>query len=146
MFCESVTSIHPSGIVPVWKFLAALGLKMRPILALSALLSTTLAQYNNPTGSSSTSTKSASTALQTITVGKGGSTKFDPESLVVSPGSKVVFEFYPGHHSVVQGSFDKPCSPSSNLAFYSGFVDSDSGPAVSRLLAPKTPLTYSSQY
>jgi plastocyanin len=110
---------------------------MLPILALSALLPVALAQYNYPAGSSSsaatvaTPTKQASSALQTITVGKNG-LKFDPESLVVASGSKVVFEFYPGHHSVVQGSFDKPCSPSSGLAFYSGFVDATNGPAVSR--------------
>lgn len=113
---------------------------MLSILVFSALLPVVLAQYNYPAGSSSaavvaTPIKQASTALQTITVGKGGRLNFDPESLVVASGSKVVFEFYPGHHSVVQGSFDKPCSPSSGLAFYSGTVDSNNGPAVSRLLS-----------
>lgn len=108
---------------------------MRLILAVSALLPLALAQYNNAAGTSNgvaTAVKQISAATQTVTVGKGGTVKFNPESLVVAPGSKVVFEFYPGHHSVVQGSYDSPCSPSSNLAFYSGYVDSDSGPAVSR--------------
>lgn len=105
-------------------------LTMRLILTLSTFLSLTFA-HSPSESSNSTVTNSASPSLQTITVGKGGTSKFDPESLAVPPGSKVVFEFYPGHNSVVQGSFDKPCSPSSNLAFYSGYVDSDSGPAVS---------------
>lgn len=108
------------------------------VLALAALLPLALAQYGNNGGGGSSSSHSAhvatptATALQTIAVGQGGNLKFSPESLVVAMGSSVVFEFYPGHHSVVQGSFDKPCSPSSGLAFYSGFVDSSSGPAVSK--------------
>jgi plastocyanin len=106
------------------------------VLALAALLPLALAQYGSNGGKSSSSSvlvaTSTATALQTITVGQGGNLKFSPESLVVAMGSKVVFEFYPGHHSVVQGSFDKPCSPSSGLAFYSGFVDTSSGPAVSK--------------
>ncbi|TID25060.1 extracellular serine-rich protein [Venturia nashicola] len=104
---------------------------MRTILALLAFVSVALAHHDHilVPGNSSTATTSAPSPLQTITVGKDGSNRFDPESLEVTPGSKVVFEFYPGHNSVVQGSFDKPCSPQSNVAFYSGYVDSVSGPA-----------------
>ncbi|KAE9987585.1 hypothetical protein EG328_002226 [Venturia inaequalis] len=101
---------------------------MRFILAPSAFLSVVLAQSNDASAKSSTATTivAVPSSLQTVTAGKGGVKRFDPESLVVPPGSKVVFQFYPGHNSVVQGSFDKPCSPSSNVAFYSGDVDSDS--------------------
>ncbi|QDS75394.1 hypothetical protein FKW77_002894 [Venturia effusa] len=104
---------------------------LRPFLVgLSTLLSFTRAQNGSPTvPSSPTVASSPNSPLHTIAVGKDGTTKFDPEISVVTPGSKVVFQFYPGHHSVVQGSFDKPCSPTSNLAFYSGKVDIDSGPA-----------------
>jgi plastocyanin len=108
------------------------------IFAFSALLPIAFAQYNNPAGSSSSaavvasSTKQASAATHTVTVGQGGNLKFSPESLSVAIGSTVVFEFYPGSHSVIQGSFDKPCSPASGLSWYSGVINSNSGPAVSK--------------
>ena len=80
---------------------------------------------------------SAASSTQTITVGQNGLT-FSPNSVVVAPGKSVVFQFYPGNHSLVEGSFDKPCQPLSSTSFYSGFVDSSSGPAVS-LLFSNTP-------
>lgn len=115
---------------------------MRFILALSLSFSITLAQNNNPPGNNSTATTPASPALQTVTVGKDSTNKFDPDSLTVSAGSKVVFEFYPGHHSVVQGTFNKPCSPLSNVAFFSGYVDINNGSAVG---PPSISLKFSSQ-
>jgi len=80
------------------------------------------------TGTAPTATSGASSSTPTITVGQNGLT-FNPSSVVVAPGHSVVFQFYPGNHSVVQGSFDTPCQPLSGTGFYSGFVDSSSGPA-----------------
>jgi plastocyanin len=75
--------------------------------------------------------------MQTVSVGKNGFT-FTPDSLVVAAGKQVVFQFYPGDHSVVQAAFDTPCQPANASSFGSGFVNSDSGPAV-RTLPHLTP-------
>ncbi|KIW04749.1 uncharacterized protein PV09_04475 [Verruconis gallopava] len=107
----------------------------------SFLLAPSLAQYNyGASGLSSTSsststaksqasaTSSAAAEVQTVTLGQNG-LKFSPESLVVSPGNKVVFEFYPGGHAVAQSSFQAPCVPQDASSIFSGFIDSSSGPA-----------------
>jgi len=102
---------------------------------LLALIPFAIAQYGNsaPSSSSSSSgpassTASGSSSVQTITVGQNGFT-FNPDSVVVAAGKKVVFQFYPGDHSVNQASFDAPCQPSNGSGFASGFVNSNSGPA-----------------
>jgi len=108
---------------------------MKLSFALASILPSVLAQYGggggaatSSTSAAATSTSSSSSSVQTITLGKSGLT-FDPESVVVAPGKQVVFQFYPGDHGVAEGSFSAPCKPSGTNAFYSGFVDSSSGPA-----------------
>jgi len=107
------------------------------LFLLCVLLPSSLAQYGNSGGASSaqssstaqpSATSSASSSVQTVQVGEDG-LKFDPQSLVVAPGNTVVFEFYPGNHSVVQSSFEAPCKPANSSSFFSGFIDSSSGPA-----------------
>jgi plastocyanin len=99
-----------------------------------ALIPFVAAQYGNSGASSSSSsakaspTASASSSAQTVMVGQNGFT-FSPDSVVVAQGKSVVFQFYPGDHSVVQGSFDNPCQPANSSGFASGFVNSNSGPA-----------------
>jgi len=108
-----------------------------PVLAV--LPSVALAQYGNAGGSATTSTKgaaavasstaSASGSAQTVTVGKGGFT-FSPDSIVATPGGKVVFMFAGGFHSATQGAFDTPCQPlSGTTGVNSGFVDAKTAPA-----------------
>jgi len=56
----------------------------------------------------------------------------------VAPGNNIVFQFYPGHHSVTQSSFSDPCHPLSANSIYSGFVDSSDGPAAQDFTVPIT--------
>lgn len=58
------------------------------------------------------------------------SLRYTPNVTTAAPGDYVVFHFYPGHHNVVQGSFNDPCQPmTGDGGFYSGFIDSESGEA-----------------
>lgn len=58
-------------------------------------------------------------------------TAFWPNDIKAAPGDKIEFMFWPESHSVVQGSFDNPCWPSDDNAFFSGYVPSSNGMAVS---------------
>jgi len=112
---------------------------MVSLLYLLCLAPSVLAQYGD-TGSSTTSaaattTSSAASSTQTIAVGQNG-LQFSPNSVVVAPGKTVVFQFYPGNHSLVEGSFDSPCQPLSSSSFFSGFIDSSSGPAPNAFTIP----------
>jgi plastocyanin len=111
---------------------------MAVLFYLLCALPLAFAQYGGGSASTTSSaaastTSSGASSVQTITVGQSG-LKFSPESVVVAPGKSVVFQFYPGNHSVIQSAFDTPCAPANASAFFSGFVDSSSGPAVSILL------------
>ncbi|KAF7133704.1 hypothetical protein CNMCM5793_005002 [Aspergillus hiratsukae] len=75
--------------------------------------------------STSTST-SATSAVHTVDVGENGLT-FSPDTLSVSPGSKVEFHFFAGNHSVAQAAFSNPCHPLSQSSFFSGFVPATNG-------------------
>ncbi|GIJ86464.1 hypothetical protein Asppvi_005353 [Aspergillus pseudoviridinutans] len=98
-----------------------------------------------PTSTSTASTSTSSTsAVQSVDVGDGGFT-FDPDTLSVSPGSKVEFHFYPGNHSVVQAAFSNPCQPLSQSSFFSGFIPdtSEESPEVFTLTVNDTnPIWY----
>ncbi|KAF4216352.1 hypothetical protein CNMCM8980_005261 [Aspergillus fumigatiaffinis] len=65
-------------------------------------------------------------AVHTVDVGEHGLT-FDPDTLTVSPGSKVEFHFYPSSHSVAQAAFSKPCHPLNESSFYSGTIPATDG-------------------
>jgi len=71
----------------------------------------------------STATASAASSSGTITVevGNGGIT-FKPDSVTAAVGTKIKFMFYPENHSVAQSTFAKPCVPSGDTAFFSGFI------------------------
>lgn len=66
-----------------------------------------------------------SAATIDIDVGEDG-LSFSPNSTTAAKDDTVIFHFYPGKHSVVEGSFDSPCAPLAN-GFYSGYLDSSSG-------------------
>lgn len=113
--------------------LCTLLLSCLPLVALSE------AQYGGGGGGDSattttsaemaTETASSSSGIHTVDVGEDGFV-FTPDSLNVAPGGKVEFHFYPGNHSVAQASFDNPCHPMSNDAFFSGFVSPSNGESV----------------
>jgi len=79
--------------------------------------------WNTP-GNSAASSTGGKTHM--ISVGVDGLT-FSPDTLEANVGDKVMFMFWPEEHSVVQGSFDEPCWPSSDQAFFSGYVPVKSG-------------------
>lgn len=91
--------------------------------------------YGTPSSASSSSSASSTTAssgsLQTVTVAKGGSFAFSPDTLTVASGSQLVFQFDSTAHSVTQSSFDQPCQPISPAGINSGFSTTTSGPNVS---------------
>jgi len=94
------------------------------------------AQYGGGDSSTSSSassaaastTASSSSSVQTVAVGQNGLT-FSPNSLTVAPGKQVVFQIYPGGHSVTQGDMNNPCQPANGSAFWSGTINSNSGPS-----------------
>ncbi|KAE8552278.1 hypothetical protein EYB25_006172 [Talaromyces marneffei] len=110
--------------------------KSIPILCLFSLVS---AQYGNPGGSGAntvttssllpSSTTATSSAVQTVTVGRGGLI-FSPDTLTVSPGGKVEFQFVSGDHSVTQSTFADPCHPVNETSLSSGIISAGGGPPV----------------
>jgi len=104
---------------------------------LISLLPLALAQYNYgtttnapaSTSAPASSTSAAAGSIATVAVGQNGFT-FSPDTLTAAVGSKIVFQIYPGGHSVTQGDFSTPCQ-SNSTGFNSGFVNSNSGPASS---------------
>jgi len=56
-----------------------------------------------------------------------GDTVFTPGTIHAAKGDMVEFSFWPMNHSIVQASFDKPCTPIDDNAFYSGFVPVSKG-------------------
>jgi len=103
--------------------------------ALFLVVPAVLAQYGGG-GSSASSTSSAaasttsssSSSVQTVAVGQNG-LSFSPNSLTVAPGKQVVFQFYPGGHSVAEGDPNNACQPANASSFWSGTINSNSGPA-----------------
>lgn len=76
--------------------------------------------------------QSTSSSLQVVTVGENGNLRYSPESITAAVGSQVEFQFYGPTHSVVQGSFDEPCSAYNNgTGFFAGFMTKGTGPNVS---------------
>ncbi|EOD44813.1 putative extracellular serine-rich protein [Neofusicoccum parvum UCRNP2] len=62
-----------------------------------------------------------------VIVGKNGLT-FEPNSTTAAEGDTLTFKFWPMAHSVVQGAFGSPCTPS-DTGFNSDFVRTTSGAA-----------------
>jgi plastocyanin len=70
-------------------------------------------------------------AQHTVEVGEDGKFVYNPDTVQAAVGDTVVFEFYPGSHSVAQSTFDNPCQPAAN-GIWSGFFNpsSDTDPNV----------------
>ncbi|KAI4942630.1 hypothetical protein J4E91_010025 [Alternaria rosae] len=98
-------------------------------------------------GSVSTSTPAAMAGMVMTHVvqvgGPNGSLTFSPSNVKAQPGDLVQFQFHPKNHSVVQSTFDNPCTPIQNImsnktdAFFSGFM-----PTNASLTATSQVLTY----
>lgn len=65
-------------------------------------------------------------AQHTVEVGDDGKFIYNPDTVQAAVGDTVVFEFYPGGHSVAQSTFDNPCQPAAN-GIWSGFFNPSSG-------------------
>ncbi|KAL8335711.1 hypothetical protein RB598_009751 [Gaeumannomyces tritici] len=61
--------------------------------------------------------------------GSNGSFTFTPNDLIEPKGTVVQFSFNPANHSVVQSSFEKPCSPLEGGGFSSGFIPTQARPS-----------------
>jgi len=61
-----------------------------------------------------------------IAVGRFNLT-FDPSTIKVAPGDVLEFRFWARNHSVVQGTWDKACSPIAEGGFFSGFFPTQPG-------------------
>ncbi|PNP60496.1 hypothetical protein THARTR1_00520 [Trichoderma harzianum] len=72
---------------------------------------------------------SAASSLQVVTVGKGGSLSYSPDTITAAVGDKVEFQFYGPTHSVVQASFDEPCTAfNGGTGFFAGMSTNGNGP------------------
>lgn len=60
-------------------------------------------------------------ATHNVEAGYDGRLVFNPETVTAAVGDVVVFYWLPGGHSVAQGDYSSPCSPSSDDAFWSGY-------------------------
>ncbi len=112
---------------------------------LLALLPLVYAQaYGGSGGSSSSSSSSSpsstvaaaaesaspSSGVHDVDVGEDGVFAYTPNTLKASVGDTVNFHFYPLNHSVVQSSFNSPCTPLQG-GIFSGFHPSSNDEAVS---------------
>lgn len=64
---------------------------------------------------------SALAADFTVSVGKNGTLAFEPNVIQAAQGDTVTFKFWPKNHSIAQGPFNAPCTPSDG-GFWSGYV------------------------
>lgn len=102
-----------------------------------SLLPLALAQYGSPDSDPTTASTSAAQAQSTasaststihkVTVGKDNALVYDPDSITAAVGDKIEFHFFPPTHSVVESSFDTPCSPVNSSAFFSGGFTTSTG-------------------
>lgn len=74
----------------------------------------------------------ASAATITVMVGQGGNFAFTPNEVKAAKGDVVQFQFPAGgNHSVVEGDFNNACLPAATGGFFSGYINTLSGPSVS---------------
>lgn len=105
------------------------------IAAAAALIPSVFAINYGGSGDSASKTMAASPAtssgsdgaVHVVNVGRNGRLSFEPNQVKAAVGDRVEFHFFPDFHSVAQSSFDKPCEPLNDTAFFSGPVDIQSG-------------------
>jgi plastocyanin len=104
------------------------------IAFLLSVLPCILAQYGNPpssptksSGAASSSTGTATPGVHTVEAGNGNFA-YSPSSITAAVGETIEFHFFPPLHSVAQGDFATPCTPSANgTGFFSGDITTSSG-------------------
>jgi len=104
------------------------------IAFLLPILPCILAQYGNPPSSSTKSsspasspTESAAPGVHIVDVGQSGFT-YSPNTITAAVGESIEFHFFAPLHSVAQGDFATPCTPSANgTGFFSGDITTSSG-------------------
>jgi len=106
------------------------------VTAAISLFPLAFAQYtltnSTTTAAAPSGTGTAGAPVQTVAVGKDGF-RFTPDTIQAKPGEEIIFEFFPKNHAVVEAEFNTPCKPA-NGGIFSGFIPSESGPAVSFFL------------
>jgi len=96
----------------------AIGAELKAKAAASSILASATSKPVDI--ASPTSTSSAPGTTHTVVVGdKNGDTIYTPPFLDANPGDQVLFQFEQKNHSVVQSSFNNPCTNSGG--FNSGF-------------------------
>jgi plastocyanin len=60
-------------------------------------------------------------ATHTVTLGDDSKLAFAPDTVTAAVGDTIIFEFYPGGHSVAQSTFGAPCQPSPGGIFSGTF-------------------------
>jgi plastocyanin len=100
------------------------------IAVLLSALPLTLAQYGPPAAAttSSPATSSTSTAnpgVHSVSVGNGA-LAYSPDTITAAVGDTIEFHFFAPLHSVAQGNFSTPCTPTPN-GFFSGDISTSSG-------------------
>ncbi|ROT36444.1 Cupredoxin [Sodiomyces alkalinus F11] len=94
----------------------------RAIAALALLPAAVLAQSASESAApSATSPVPSAGETHVVLVGDSGRT-FSPDNVNAAVGDIVEFHFVSNGHSVAQSSFDAPCQPRDNNAFFSGRV------------------------
>ncbi|KAL1749059.1 Cupredoxin [Schizophyllum fasciatum] len=87
--------------------------------------STWTTTYSSYYGSPKATPVSLQGAVHKVVVGANGTLAFDPPFVAAAPRDTIVFEFQSKNHSVVQSSFDNPCSKLAKddvSGFSSGFM------------------------
>jgi len=78
-------------------------------------------------GSASSPTQSATPGVHTVLAGSSGFS-YSPSTITAAVGESVEFHFFSPLHSVAQGDFATPCTPTANgTGFFSGDITTSSG-------------------
>jgi len=106
------------------------------IVVFLSALPCAFAQYGGGGSNNSPTTTSASAASATTgstpgvhTVAAGnGNLAYSPNTIMAAVGETIEFHFFAPLHSVAQGDFSSPCTPSANgTGFFSGDITTTSG-------------------
>ncbi|KAL1863605.1 hypothetical protein Plec18170_000443 [Paecilomyces lecythidis] len=74
-------------------------------------MSSELGSLMGSKAASSMNSGSGTVKVHPVKVGWNDTLTFSPDQLNVNPGEMVQFQFYPKNHSVVQSTFNDPCTP-----------------------------------
>jgi plastocyanin len=84
------------------------------------------ASGTEPTSTTQATTGAAGKEIKVVVGGAGAKLTFDPPRISANPQDVVIFEFQQKNHSIVQSTFDAPCSPKDS-GFKTDFFAVDDG-------------------